>query len=311
MPAISADGSRIAYVSDRTGHFEIYLTTPHVGGTDAALTTDGQDNVEPAWSPDGQWLAFHWRCGAGILIVRATGGPPQQVVEFGASPSWSPDGERLVFVSGNELSSLHSRVWTARRDGSDRRQLTASGRPAGGHRAPSWSHDGRYLVFSSTDNSGVDIWLLRLSDGRASRLMGGGRTGAPTLSPLHAGHDGRVRARRPRRLCDRLCGRRQCSLWRLPIDAERGEAAGAPEVVVPLNNEIIENLSIPQRGTLVYSVNAQDANLWAVDVPAAGSPGEPVRLTDDTVRDTLPRFAPDGRLADQQLTIGGVGRWRG
>ena len=87
---------------------------------------------------------------------------------------------------------------------------------------------------------------------------------------------------------------------------------GAPEVVVPLNNEIIENLSISQRGTLVYSVNAQDANLWAIDVPATGLPGEPVRLTDDTVRDTLPRFAPDGRLAYRAVhRSAAAGRWRG
>lgn len=305
MPAISADGSRIAYVSDRTGHFEIYLTTPHVGGTDAALTSDGQGNVEPAWSPDGQWLAFHSVRRGGIWIVRATGGPPQQVVEFGASPSWSPDGDRLVFVSGSEISSLHSVVWTARRDGSDRRQLTTSGRPAGGHRAPSWSHDGRYLVFASTDNSGVDIWLLRLSDGRPSRLMGGGSTGAahfphftPGTTAVFAPGDRAVYA-------TGFADGGNARVWRLPIDAERGEPVGPPEAVVPLNSEIIENLSIAQNGTLVYSVNVQDANIWAMDVPATGSPGEPVRLTDDTVRDTLPKFAPDGRLAYQQFTIGG------
>jgi Tol biopolymer transport system component/DNA-binding winged helix-turn-helix (wHTH) protein len=305
MPAISADGSRIAYVSDRTGHFEIYLTTPHVGGTDAALTSDGRDNVEPAWSPDGEWLAFHSAQRGGIWIVRATGGPPQQVVEFGASPSWSPDGERLVFVSGSEISSLHSRVWTARRDGSDRRQVTASGRPAGGHRAPSWSHDGRYLVFASTDNFGVEIWLLRLSDGRPSRLMGGGSTGAPHFPHFTPGTTAVFAPGDRAVFATGFADGGNARVWRLPIDVERGEAVGAPEVVVPLNNEIIENLSISQRGTLVYSVNAQDANLWAIDVPATGLPGEPVRLTDDTVRDTLPRFAPDGRLAYQQFTIGG------
>jgi eukaryotic-like serine/threonine-protein kinase len=304
MPAISVDGSRIAYVSDRTGHFEIYLTTPHVGATDAALTSDGQDNVEPAWSPDGQWLAYHAARRGGIWMVPATGGTPQQIVEFGGSPSWSPDGEHLVFVSGSETSSLHSLLWTARRDGSDRRQVTASGRPAGGHRLPSWSHDGRYVVFASTDNSGVEIWLLRLSDGRLSRLIGGstGVSNFPHFSPgttaVFAPGDRAVYA-------TGFAEGGNARVWRLRIDAERGEPVGPLEAVVPLNNEIIDRLSIAQNGTLVYSVDVQDANIWAIDVPVTGSPGEPVRLTDDSVRDTLPRFAPDGRLAYQQFTIGG------
>jgi Tol biopolymer transport system component/DNA-binding winged helix-turn-helix (wHTH) protein len=304
MPAISVDGSRVAYVSDRTGRFEIYLTTPHVGGTDAALTSDGQDNLEPAWSPDGQWLAYHSARRGGIWTVRATGGAPQQIVEVGASPSWSPDGEHIVYVSGSETSSLHSLVWAARRDGSDRRPVTASGRPAGGHRSPSWSHDGRYVVFASTDHSGVEIWLLRLSDRRLSRLIGtnAGQSHFPHFTPgttaVFAPGDRAVYA-------TGFAEGGNARVWRLPIDAERGAAAGPLEAVVPLNNEIIESLSISQNGTLVYGVNVQDANIWAVDVPVNGSPGEPVRLTDDSVRDTLPRFAPDGRIAYQQFTIGG------
>src|SRR5207253_8577979 len=54
---ISPDGQTIAYVSDRTGHFDIFLR--QIGTTsDIALTHDQGDNIQPAFSPDGRQIAF-------------------------------------------------------------------------------------------------------------------------------------------------------------------------------------------------------------------------------------------------------------
>jgi Tol biopolymer transport system component len=71
------------------------------------LTGEGQVEFHPAWSPDGEWIAFGaWKEeGEGHLYrVRAQGGAaPErltQQVAFYQRPVWSPDGARLVMIRG-------------------------------------------------------------------------------------------------------------------------------------------------------------------------------------------------------------------
>jgi Tol biopolymer transport system component len=56
-PAWSPDGSRIAVVSDRDGHQEIYVMNAD-GTAQARLTAHAARDADPAWSPDGGRLAF-------------------------------------------------------------------------------------------------------------------------------------------------------------------------------------------------------------------------------------------------------------
>ena len=52
-PALSPDGTAVAYSSDRGGGFEIYVRQLAPGGDEVQLTTGGDQNLQPAWSPDG------------------------------------------------------------------------------------------------------------------------------------------------------------------------------------------------------------------------------------------------------------------
>ena len=52
-PALSPQGDAIAFVSDRSGAFEIYVRSLGGGSAETPLTSDGGQNVQPAWSPDG------------------------------------------------------------------------------------------------------------------------------------------------------------------------------------------------------------------------------------------------------------------
>jgi Tol biopolymer transport system component len=93
-------------------------------------------------------------------------------------------------------------------------------------------------------------------------------------------------------------------LWRVGIDAARLTTTVAPREALAMDNGLPARLSMANDGTCVFSVVLSDNNLWAV-APAARSPAEPVRLTDDDARDTLPEFAPDGgRVAFTQAAIG-------
>jgi len=90
----SPDGTQIAFVRDLssyTGQGRIYA----IGG-------DGRDlhflarGAQPAFSPDGQKLAFSGR--AGIYVMPAEGGQARLVIRKGSQPAWSPDGKRLAFT---------------------------------------------------------------------------------------------------------------------------------------------------------------------------------------------------------------------
>ena len=109
---IAPDNQTLAYVSNRSGRFDIYLR--QIGtSTDIALTRDQGDNIQPAYSPDGRQMAFvSSRGGAAIFypgfdfpmvggdiwVMPALGGIPRRVARDGNFPSWSPDGTRIVFA---------------------------------------------------------------------------------------------------------------------------------------------------------------------------------------------------------------------
>jgi len=85
--------------SDLGGELRIHWLDGHT-----RLLTSGARDDQPAWSPDGRWIAFirSRGCDAGsvcsrtdVYLVSARGGRPRRVAS-GYEPSWSPDGSRLT-----------------------------------------------------------------------------------------------------------------------------------------------------------------------------------------------------------------------
>ena len=129
-PDVSPDGSKVAFASDRTGDWEIYVVG--VDGTGLArVTFDRANDARPVWSPDGSKIAFesnrddNWE----IYVANADGTNPTRLTDDpGAdrNPVWSPDGSQIAFDSdrdGNtdvytvnaEDGSELTRITTARR----------------------------------------------------------------------------------------------------------------------------------------------------------------------------------------------------
>ena len=110
----------MAFSSDRSGALEVYVQGVSPGSTPVAVTSNGRHNVQPVWSPDGEFIAYHEMAGNGIWVVPSTGGTARRVSDFGANPTWSPDGTRLAFQSLplSEITPLRrpgalSTVWIA------------------------------------------------------------------------------------------------------------------------------------------------------------------------------------------------------
>ena len=105
----------IVYASSRSGTWDLWVQEL-TGDNVRQLTSGPPDEREPAWSPDGRWIAFAFGSGTSsdIWVVPATGGAAIQITSDGAGnthPTWSPDSQSIAFVSTRSGSGPH--IWVA------------------------------------------------------------------------------------------------------------------------------------------------------------------------------------------------------
>jgi Tol biopolymer transport system component len=162
-PVFSPDGNRVAFVSTRSGFYEVW--TAAADGADArAVTSFGGVRVgRPAFSPDGATIVFTARPEgqADLYAVDAGGGVPRRLTEDPGdevAPSFSHDGRSLYFGSRR---SGEWQIWRMPASGGAAVPVTSSG----GYAAAE-SPDGRMLYFSRFDAPG--LWSRALPDGPES-----------------------------------------------------------------------------------------------------------------------------------------------
>lgn len=162
-PALSPDGRRLAYLSTRGGEsFDLWLADGEGrpirrlarGGRSPGLESLRFMSSGPAFSPDGETVAFTARSGGGdvLLLVDDRGRSRRRIdlpLRSIETPSWSPDGHRLV-VSGT--AGGRSDLWAVRKDGTEVERLTDD-RWAALH--PTWSPDGRRIAFVTDRGTGA------------------------------------------------------------------------------------------------------------------------------------------------------------
>src|SRR5947207_5242528 len=159
-PGWSPDGRAIVFVQDSTDTSEVrdqvrpqlYVLTVADGAV-RRLATSYVENVEPAWSPDGNAIAFICSKGRGeendVCVMPAAGGAVRNVTSTWAldpsGPAWSPDS-KTVYFSAETRGKIH--VFAAPATGGTVRQLTTGERQLGG---PAITRDGKWLTYSASD----------------------------------------------------------------------------------------------------------------------------------------------------------------
>lgn len=148
FPAWSPDGKYVAYLSDRSGEYELYMRLSNGEGQEERITNDGMVyRYHPVWSPDSRKLAFSDKTGR-LYIVSTGEKNPKEVdkdeFENIGSYSWSPDSRWLAY-SKNTPNNLKSIFIYDTKDGVTRRVTTDFYNDNG----PVFDPEGKYLYFYS------------------------------------------------------------------------------------------------------------------------------------------------------------------
>ena len=155
---VSPDGKQIVF--DLLG--DIY-SIPFSGGEARALTQGVAWDMQPRFSPNGNWIAFTSDRAGGdnIWIMKFDGSSPQQVSKEDFrllnSPAWTPDSEFIVarkhFTSTRSLGA--GEMWLYHRSGGEGVQLTKRPNEQKDAGEPAVSPDGRYVYFSQDTTPGL------------------------------------------------------------------------------------------------------------------------------------------------------------
>lgn len=160
--------SRIAFISDRSGAKELWLMRWD-GSDPQQLTTHRSIALAPAWSPDGQWLAFtsFLRGQPQLFVLRPTQGnfrPISTLPGVNTSASFSPDGKQVAFAAGDDG---HTHLWIVPAEGGTPVQLTTA---RGISTQPAWSPNGRQIVFTSTMGGSPQLYAVDAEGTNLRRL---------------------------------------------------------------------------------------------------------------------------------------------
>ncbi|NIM49837.1 MAG: hypothetical protein GTN62_06210 [Gemmatimonadales bacterium] len=150
-PAYSPDGSRIAFVTDRDGNFEVYVVDA-VGSNVQRLTTSPATEGYPAWSPDGRQIFYQSDADGTMQIwaMNADGSNQRQLTRAAGvnqQPAVSPDGNTVAFASTRDGNY---EIYLMNLDGANQRNFTLS---QANETAPAWMGDSA-IAFVREDRSG-------------------------------------------------------------------------------------------------------------------------------------------------------------
>lgn len=260
FPTISPDGRTIAYQSDQSGNWDIWVT--QVGeGTSKNLTGDSEEIERiPSWSPDGSKIAF-WssRDGGGYYVMSSLGSIPRKVINSTSQwfrvfpPCWSSDGTKLACIDRDStgifatIISLSSR--TSQRIDFPKHVF----RGRGGF---NWSPDEQFFAYvvGGQYMQASRIWILNIENGIYFPVTDGQtKNWSPSWS-----QDGRTLY-----FVSNRSGTMDLWQQRTGID---GRPEGEPQPITTTGVEMRQAKFSPNGTMLVYSKGRQISNIWHVPI---------------------------------------------
>jgi eukaryotic-like serine/threonine-protein kinase len=286
-PALSPDGRSVAFVSNRDGHYNIYVGLLS-GANPVKVTDDPNLKTTPSWSPDGTEIAYARLNESGIWDiwkVPALGGTSRRFVLNASDPAWSPDGRWLAY-----RTSTTGAIWISDGSGQNGRELTRAQNELFGNNGPRFSPDGREVAYAaSLGGPFEELEVVDVNSGTVRRLT---HDGALLLSPAWAA-DGRFiyfassRGGTP-------------NIWKI---AEKG---GAPEQITTGQGDDVQ-LDISADGKrIVFSTFRSNVNLAEMDLTPGGRKNSRLLIADLARSQYAPAYSRDGKHLAYFSTLKGI-----
>ena len=180
-PNYSPDGTQIAFMSNRSGNTEIWVSDSD-GSNAVQLSSFGVDATgTPHWSPDGKLIAFDSRVGgeSSIYLVEPRAGVPHKLdidISGNETPSWSHDGNWIYFTNGDDAGN--PTIWKVP--------------PSGGHavqvaKRDAWwpleSPDGQHVYFCRD----AKVWQVKTDGTDEQQIPGTSLVGCDEWHPFASG----------------------------------------------------------------------------------------------------------------------------
>jgi serine/threonine protein kinase len=330
FPDLSPDGGFFVYAKSVSGNFDIFLQRVEEGNPINLTAGSPADDTQPAFSPNGQQIAFRSeRDGGGIFLMGATGESVRRLTDFGFNPAWSPDGKEIAVATEGAVDpmSRNSRSQIFRIDVATgaRRSLAVQDGVQ-----PSWSPNGSRIAFWGLALPGARraIWTVPAAGGPAVPVVDDAYYNwSPVWAP-----DGKS-------LTFASDRGGSMNLWKVAIDESSGEVLGSPQpITTPSewsalpsysrdgrlllyatkdNRSFVEQVAFdPETGLAagtpspvfqgtrsIRSCDVSPDGKWLVlrsatpqeDLLLTRPDGSDLRqLTNDLARDRSPRWSPDG-----------------
>lgn len=303
---LSPDGKRVVYCwsGKENDNHDLYVKNVDTGMM-VRLTDSPQRDADPAWSPDGERIAFI-RGNRTVHMIRADGQGERKVGDLGEEAhgmyglSWSPDGRRLV-MSRRPLYRQPAALYSLEVGAASPVQISFPTPNATGDMYPVFSPDGASLLFLREYRAATsEIHVLRLRDGQ------------PAGDPVRLTFDNRKISG-----ADWLPGGRGVlfssnreaaqGLWAL--NAEHfGDRAAKVRRLAFVGHEGRE-LSVARKGKrLAYWRRYRNTDIWRA--PLGRGDSASVRVVGSSREEFDPQFSPDGqRIAFVSTQSGSTEIW--
>ena len=297
-PTFSPDGLHLAYSGEVKGYRQIFFKNLE-SGEKTKLTSGSADNIQTAWSPDGENILFvrsnqpngklepgdifGVHSGGDIWMVDLESGKEIKILDDAFNPSYSPDGHRIAFDAS---WAGPRRIWISDNLGRNPQQVSFDSSESVDQIMPKWSPDGSNIVFQNKEGTKFDIKVIDIFSKKMKWIT---NDRIQELNPVWS-QSGKV-------IYFSSYRSGGLNIWRVPV-SENGIPSGEVQQITTGAGQDVQLTVSTDGRQIAYSILRQNADIWKlpISLETGRSTGDPEEVIVTTREDSRGVWSPDGRM---------------